>query len=93
MSIKEQTAVHSKWWEVPSVVVAAISIVSAILAIGLSWGIASSKLEALSEKVTKIETSYASDEQLETIKVLIQGLDNTINVRLKSLEDTVKRSK
>ena len=58
--------------------------------VGLSWGMATAKVDAINEKINRIETNYASDEQINTIKVMIQGLENTINVRLKNLEDALK---
>ncbi len=77
-------------WKLPNFIVATISILSAILMVGLSWGMATAKVDAINEKINRIETSYASDEQINTIKVMIQGLENTINVRLKNLEDALK---
>lgn len=88
---KESVIQQETIWKLPNFIVATISILSAILMVGLSWGMATSKIDSINEKVLRIETTYASDEQMNTIKTMIQGLENTMDVRLKNLEEAVKR--
>lgn len=90
MKSKEVAISNETIWKLPNFVVAVISILSAIIMVGLSWGMATSKIESLNEKILRIETTYASDEQIHTIKVMLEGMEKTIDVRLKNLEDAIK---
>jgi hypothetical protein len=91
--MKTKTAViqEDTIWKLPNFIVATISILSAILMVGLAWGVTTSKIDSLNEKILRIETTYASDEQISTIKVMLQGLEKTMDIRLKNIEETIRK--